>query len=428
MWPTASGGTTTTLVDAGRNWAVNQWAGFYVFFQTGINKGLYRQITANTATTLTFAGAQATATAAGNKYQILPTEDTTVADAQLASSNSFTNSHYFGAAATLMGAEAYGWYQYPRTNSGDAARYAVYADRNWHGVSAAKCSSCHNPHTLEIIVNETTCGRCHFTEDGAPVANMIELEEVRQYGFQGDIDGNGMDESLKAEVEGLADKLYEAVQAYSANVAGLALCYNPGAYPYVWTDANADGICGNTGDGNFTKFTPRLLRAMYNLNLYKHEPGTWAHNPRYAIEVLYDGVIDLNAGLLAKGAAVVPFAGLRAFGGHFGGVTEEVPMGGEAFRDWDTGVVPNNCSQCHDGEKGYENYLANPLTTTTNRPVAGMQCTTCHDPLETDTDMLRMRDISAYPAVGGGVRFPPRSSLATTPIIKTAPTSATRST
>jgi hypothetical protein len=419
LWPMATGGTTTTLVDTGRAWTANQWVDFYVFFQTGTHKGLYRQIVANTATTLTFAGAQAVATAAGSLYQILPKEDPAVADSQLASSNSFTNSHYFGAAATLMGGEAYGWYQYPLTNNGQS-RYAPYAERNWHGVSAAKCSSCHNPHTLQITVDETTCGRCHFGEDGSPVASMLELEEVRQYGFQGDVDGDGLEESLKAEIEGLAGKLYEAVQAYARDVALQPICYTSAAYPYVLRDTNGNGVCDAGETTGFNRFTPRLLRAMYNYNLYKHEPGTWAHNPRYAIEVLYDGVIDLNTGLVAAGFAAVPFSGRRAFGGHFGAASEEAPAGGEAFRDWDSGVVPNNCSQCHDGERGFENYLANPVTSITNRPMIGMQCTTCHDPLETDSDMTRMRDISAYPAVGGGVRFPPRSSLMTVPIVKTA--------
>lgn len=413
MWPTATaGGTTSTIVDTGRAWTVNQWAGFYVFVQTGVNRGLYRQITANTATALTLSGATTVATPAGSYYQILPKEDTAIIDAQLASSNSFVNSHYLGAAATLLGGEASGWYQYPLFGEG-ATAMAPYSDRNYHGVSAGSCASCHSPHTLEVTVNEETCGRCHFNEDGTPVGNMLELEEARQYGFAGDIDGDGLDESLKVEVEGLATKLYAAVQAYAANVVGTPLCYNQAAYPYLWTDTNGDGTCGNTGDTQFAKFTPRLLRAMYNYNFHKHEPGAWAHNPRYAIEALYDGIVDLNAGLLAKGFAVVPFSGRRAFEGHFGAASDTAPAGGEQFRDWDTSVVSSNCSQCHAGEKGLENYLANPLTTLTNRPVNGMQCTTCHDPQATDRDMTRMRAIAS-------VRFPPRSTLMTTPIVKNA--------
>ena len=37
----------------------------------------------------------------------------------------------------------------------------------------------------------STCGRCHFNDDGSPVASMAELEEARQFGFEGDIDGDG---------------------------------------------------------------------------------------------------------------------------------------------------------------------------------------------------------------------------------------------
>ena len=52
-----------------------------------------------------------------------------------------------------------------------------YAGKNLHGVSQDSCVSCHSPHTLEVTVNATTCGRCHFTETGSPVASMAELEE-----------------------------------------------------------------------------------------------------------------------------------------------------------------------------------------------------------------------------------------------------------
>jgi hypothetical protein len=422
LFPTAtSGGTTTKLVDANRAWTASScsgtpavctggYVGFNVYFQTGNNSGLYRAIASNDATSLTLTDALPSAPSAGDRYQIVPKEDTTVLDAQLASSNSFTNSHYLGAAAQMFGADAAGLYQYPRNVAAAATRYAAYTGTNHHGVIAGRCTSCHNPHTLEITVTASTCGRCHFKTDGAPVSNMTELEETRQFGFEGDIDGLGS-ESLKTAIDNLAAKLYEVVRSYATNVAGFSICYTGASYPYLFLDNGAgggtagDGVCqaGEATNANaFKKFTPRLLRAMYNYHFYQKAPGGWAHNPRYMIEVLYDAIVDLNAGLVAKGSPAVAFSGKRAFNGHFG-AAEDGANGGDQFRDWDGSVVPKDCSQCHGGAKGMDNYLADPWTTTTNRPVNGMQCTTCHAPLPTDTDMKRIRTIAS-------VRFPPRSS------------------
>jgi len=50
---TATGGTTTTLVNSGKNWNTNQWANYQVRFTGGTGKGQIAKIASNTATTLT---------------------------------------------------------------------------------------------------------------------------------------------------------------------------------------------------------------------------------------------------------------------------------------------------------------------------------------------------------------------------------------
>ncbi len=426
LYPTATGGTTSTLVDANRTWTANAFTNFYVFFQTGANAGLYRLIASNTATTLTLTGALATAPVAGDLYEILPVEDyqlatTTAPDAQLASGNSFTNGHYMGAAATMFGSDAAGWYQYPRNAAATIpGAYAVYTGTNYHGVSAGSCVSCHDPHGLEVNVSSSTCGRCHFKADGTPVTSLAELEDVRQFGFEGDIDGQGT-ESLKNALANNGATLLTAIQTYAEKVSGTKICYNQGVYSYFFVPGTDACGTGNSKTG-YNKFTPRLLRAAYNYNFFMREPNGWAHNPRYVAEILFDAISDLNAGLAAKGFAKVPFAGARTFGGHFGAADATFPQGGDQFRDWDNGVVSNSCSQCHAGQVGLERYLANPWTAATNKPVTGMQCTTCHAPLATDTDMKRLRAVDGTAAAG--VRFPPRSSNAAggqqAAIVKTA--------
>jgi hypothetical protein len=71
----ATGGSTTTLVDAAHgvdvpNWQTNQWAGYWVFVYSGTAAGQIRQIVSNTGTTLTWSSA-GTAPDATSRYLIL---------------------------------------------------------------------------------------------------------------------------------------------------------------------------------------------------------------------------------------------------------------------------------------------------------------------------------------------------------------------
>ena len=506
------------LVDSNRAWTANQWTNFYLFIQTdpnpgSPNAGLYRLITGNTSTTLSVANATLTTgvpfpapITAGTRYQIVVKEDTSVLDV-VASGISFSNSHYLPASAILHGADAMIGYQNPRnlanasavqtsTSTSTSTSTALgtgtqtgtvtvtttststsiitpavaaarsYAGKNLHGTSQDSCVSCHSPHTLEVKVDQTTCGRCHFKDDGSPVATMADLEEARQFGFDGDIDGDGdATEGLKAEVDGLAAKLLAGIQSYATNVSGHGICYTAATNPYWFIDTNGNGACetaeadpcnvyssvtATTVDANSVAcvaakqhtgyYTPRLLRAAFNYQIYVKEPGAWAHNPRYIIEMLYDGLVDLNMGLPAgtkqvgyvcatfdSNKQIVPgtqtaddgvcagkvraFSPRRsfAFGSHFDGMKN-------AFRNWDKtatngGQVAYPCMRCHGGQQGFEQYVGQPTWYNQLAPSAapvvpaqGMQCYTCHQPLATDTDMKRMRDLDA--SAIGGVRFP----------------------
>jgi hypothetical protein len=538
MWPTATGGTSDSyvagvrqgsvlrgidLVDSNRVWTANQWTNFYIFIQTdpnpgSPNAGLYRLITGNTATTLSVANATLTTgmpfpapIAAGTRYQILVKEDTTVLDV-VASSISFSNSHYLPASAILHGADAMIGYQNPRNLANSAvvvtgtatstatststalgtgtatgtvtitttststttniitpnvAAARSYSGKNLHGVSQDSCVSCHSPHTLEVKVDSTTCGRCHFKDDGTPVTSMTELEDARQFGFNGDIDGDGIEEGMKAEVDGLAAKLFGAIRSYATVKTGHGICYTAATNPYWFlnndaadttgacTTAEADpcnlfsAVSATTVDANSVAcvaakqhtgyYTPRLLRAVYNYQIYIKEPGAWAHNPRYIIQMMYDSLVDLNMGLTGTqqvgyvcatldsdkqivwstataddgtcAGKVRAFGPRRSFefGTHFDGMKN-------AFRNWDKtvtngGQVSYPCMRCHGGQQGLEQYLGASTWFDQTQPSAaatvpaqGQQCTTCHQPLTTDTDMKRLRNIGATPA--GGVRVP----------------------
>lgn len=81
---TATGGSTTTVVDSTANWTTNMYANMDVIITGGTGSGQRRRIASNTATTLTLAGATTgnartgaftTAPVAGSTFRIVPSAD-----------------------------------------------------------------------------------------------------------------------------------------------------------------------------------------------------------------------------------------------------------------------------------------------------------------------------------------------------------------
>jgi hypothetical protein len=285
---------------------------------------------------------------------------------------SFKNVHYLAAAATLYGGGARGAYQYldGKTNA------KRYDGLNPHVPGARTCVECHNPHSLAVEV--ALCARCHVTDTSppasawpspVPVATLADLRTIRMVGSTADYDGDGnTTEGIYDELLHLSNTLYAAIQAYATNVAHSPIVYDEAVYPY-FTTANG---------GSYTSWTPRLLRAAYNYNYYIKEPGTYAHNPKYMIEVLYDSIADLAA---VAGVTVPQLADMqRSDPGHFDGQSP-------AYRAWDAvgatnsidrGDVPAACAPCHSNG-GFEFWQTYALNTTVAMPAAdGMECGTCH--------------------------------------------------
>jgi uncharacterized protein YgfB (UPF0149 family) len=295
----------------------------------------------------------------------------------------FINPHYLGAAGTMFGADAKMWAEYPGK---------IYSGRMEHG-GKASCTFCHDPHTGHLPADSqiaAKCGTCHFNEAGAAVSSLLELEEVRQFGYEGDIDGDEIEESLKEEIEGLEVVLYAKMQEYAAST-GTAICYNGGAHPYFFIDTDASGgecsASESVSANSFKAFTPRLLRAAFNFKWAHAEPGAWAHNPRYVIEVLFDGIVDLRQGL-GETVNIATTPQKRAFNGHFGGAEDASPYSAMVYHAWDNppmGFTSGACYQCHGGAKGLAEFLENQVAPAWPAPggftayqVNAIQCSTCH--------------------------------------------------
>lgn len=267
----------------------------------------------------------------------------------------FVNIHFYAAASTLYGSEVQGGYQFDGKD---------YYPRYDHVEGFNTCDSCHSPHSLSLRI--TACATCH---EG--VENIEDVRAIRSVSSMVDYDGDGdVTTGIRVEIHTLQAMLYTAIQAYAAEVAGTPIVYG-NSHPYFFIDTDGDGEASpeETVRANaYNQFTPVLLQAAYNYQVTTKDPGGYAHNPRYHIQLLYDSIEALNEGL-AENAVDLSNASRDSFG-HF----EFTSL---AFRYWDTsGEVPATCSKCHTatGLPFFLQHNVNIAMPSSN----SLTCDTCH--------------------------------------------------
>lgn len=279
----------------------------------------------------------------------------------------FRNVHYFAAGAVLYGTQSQIGYEYASKE---------YDPRFAHVEGLDTCTACHDQHGTKVRVE--ACAECH-----QGVKAVEDLQNVRMEASTMDYNGNGdVKEGIAKEIAGLQEVLLGSIQAYATEVAGMPIAYDGETYPYFMV-AGADGKPALT-DGKTTTYgswTARLLKAAYNYQVSLKDPGAFAHNGKYIIQLLYDSIEDLN-GKIAKPVDMTKMA--RMDSGHF--ASSEM-----AFRDWDdAGLVPAGCAKCHSAT-GLPTFLANSgnllmaktgvqVTGVVGQPASsGFACATCHD-------------------------------------------------
>jgi hypothetical protein len=277
----------------------------------------------------------------------------------------FINIHYLAAAATQYGSVTGGGYEYAGQR---------YDGKFQHEAGLNTCIGCHDQHSLQIKID--ICKECHTN-----VTSEADLVNIRQNGSLVDYNGNGdVTEGIATEISGLQEMLMKAMQAYGKEVAGSSIVYDEGTYPYFFIDTNDNGTADTdelNSDNAYASWTARLLAATYNYQLSVKDPGAFAHNAKYVIELLYDSIADLNTQLSTP---IDLTNAHRTDAGHFA-ATEE------AFRHWDSqGEVPATCSKCHSAT-GLPLYIHEAAASgdkvtgvTIGQPVSqGFECSTCHD-------------------------------------------------
>lgn len=191
----------------------------------------------------------------------------------------FINVHYAVGAGTRMGSEAAVGYQYAGK---------TYVDRYPHVSDFDACIECHDPHSTAI--DPATCEPCHSN-----VVDYSGIFAIREDPVDYDGDGD-VEEGILAEISALHDTLYDAIQAYAADVVGTPIIYTR-TFPYWGIDTNGNGAVddGEAGPANrYATWTPRLVRATYVYHYVVEDPGGFTHNAEYILQMIYDAAEDLG--------------------------------------------------------------------------------------------------------------------------------------
>jgi len=208
---------------------------------------------------------------------------------------SFKNSHYLGAGATMYGTKAA--VMYPYTGK-------VYVQRWDHDQSylqpypaaasgKAQCKFCHmqeGSHGFQPEISDT-CTYCHI--------NATSVDDITPaFRVEDNYDTNPATKP-KAEFGVFQARLLSAIQLYCKGKTDAAtpganyVAYNGAAYPYFVIDTNKNGVA-DAGETGAPKFDTKAFRATFNYNFSVKEPGAWAHNPKYVLQILYDAILDMN--------------------------------------------------------------------------------------------------------------------------------------
>ncbi len=301
--------------------------------------------------------------AAGDDVDAVISNAGTVGDDTVDSKLAFTNVHYYPAAATLYAGRAAGGYQYANQ---------VYDVRFRHVPGFDSCVGCHDAHSLEVKVD--ACSTCHT---GA--TDNAKLRDIRMIASRNqDYDGDGnTTEGIAWEIQGLRERLLETLRAYAAAHGG-PLCYGSGSYPYWFADTNGNGACEPSEAvfaNAYHQWTPRALKASFNYQLATTDPGNFAHNAKYTIQLLHDSIVDLAGALPTP---VDTSALVRNDQGHFDGTSA-------AARNWDASDgVTATCSRCHGGATGFRFFAQYGVGDVVQEQANGLECYTCHESFAPD--------------------------------------------
>lgn len=220
----------------------------------------------------------------------------------------FTNIHYYPAAAVLFGSEVHGGYEFEGKLYAGQQTFPNHNGKfdtciECHMSSKGLCDDCNKPYCNHSVEkpNPEDCVFCH----GQDVSQPNPGADPAKFKFSGirpgsipdfDEDSN-LRESIEDEIQGLEEALYAQIQHYATNTLNAPIIYDSHGYPYFFNDTNANGQVdsGEATYGNsYRSFDAPLLRAAFNLQLSKKEPHGFIHNAFYVAQLLVDSIGHLG--------------------------------------------------------------------------------------------------------------------------------------
>lgn len=293
----------------------------------------------------------------------------------------FQNIHYRAAGASLFGNMAGGGYEFEGK---------VYASKFEHVDSNDLCIECHSAHDGKLFIaspgfGPTGCNTCHTNINIDPAVDydgaIDQVRDIRMNGSFEDYDGNGVAEGIYYEVQGLKTVLLNAITASGVTQLG--------GYPYFSGISEAS-----------------QLQAAYNYQVADKDPGSYAHNGDYIIQLLYDSIEEINA-VHALGIDMSQF--VREDPGHFASASEP-------FRHWDEDpTMSTSCARCHSSEGAIAFFNNGEVTVDDFKPYtrgisSGLACEACHTApfdgtLRTQTAVTFPSDVVVDATTAGASEF-----------------------
>jgi hypothetical protein len=224
----------------------------------------------------------------------------------------FFNPHYLGTAAMLWGANAY---EYPEKLYGVNVFHQTTGDANCTGCHMGEVSSdgLNGGHTWTPNVASCNISNCHATIGkvaAKPGTSSPDVEHYRSTSDTRNYTGDPGGASLS-----IAESIRVLQQKVIAQLNAQGVYYDDLNYPYFFKTADpaTHTSAGNPGGvNNFTAWTPRLLKAAFNLSFavkglpagatsQANVPNASAavHNYLYTIQLLLDSYENLTGSPIA---------------------------------------------------------------------------------------------------------------------------------
>jgi hypothetical protein len=218
----------------------------------------------------------------------------------------FINDHYLAAGATLFGSDGHKAFEYidgngatglaSSPNTTNLISVQTYSAAHFHASALGpKCVGCH----MQATGLNDLGGHSFMMDNGTAINNAIcntttchisspvtDFDTYRLPSNTLDYDGDGILAGINQELDGLKAEVIQLL-------ASKGIFYNPATYPYFHKVSTTASQTGSTGYSNWTQ---SQLKAAFNLNTFYKEPGAFAHNGKYAAEILIDSIADMSGG------------------------------------------------------------------------------------------------------------------------------------